>query len=662
MALGDKRFTRIPPESTGDRVYMVHTAEIEYKTFNSVAGGSTDHSWKIGQMYMIAGFGGNGMVHVHGVYDKGDGTGVLAVHYNKTAKYENLEPTVDANILYNNQAVAQVAAFYDVYIPTQNIMGFDNPEFGMDVDITGSANVRFAEGLPQLDAWGKLRTSGATQLGDYVFGQEEVFNQNFSPVMLSGGYTTYSNTRHSITIGVDHTVDPANGFASSSSNQYHHYIAGSSHLYAGTALLNSPETTGNIRRWGLFDANNGFFFQLGAGGVTASDTTGFCVCVRSSIPSAPQKDTLIERAEWNGDKLDGTGDSQVTIDLSQVNLWWIDIQWHGAGRVRFGTYIDGQRVVCHSYYQGNEFGEAMSQTTSLPCCFSNKSTAGSATNLYIESWSAAVWTESDVDLRAYGAPATYASPHVAVPNGPSWDHIFSLSPRELHANGEVNHTVYVPTSIKGYAFNVDTGVISDAIIDVKMEVNSVQNDATWTAIPSTNVEVSTTGNCFEAGKVILQDMFRGEYNNVLTDTFNNFQYGSVKNFPDDGGTVEDTIVTIDASTPPVMTVTSRLNAREPMEATFPFNSGSYTISGTDNANYDNFAVFVRPTGVNTAELYTDAALSNPVNGTTQGTANGGTINGFQGSRVIWSFYAKARGEQSGTKTLMLIVNWKEIVQ
>ena len=181
MALGDKRYTRIPPESTGDRVYMIHTAEIEYKTFNSVSGGSTDHTWQIGQMYMIAGFGGTGMMHVHGVYDKGDGTGILAVHYNKAAKYENLEPTVNANISYNGTPVAQVAAFYDVYIPAQNIMGYDNPEYGMDVDITGSANIRFAEGLPQLDAWGKLRTSGATHIGDYVFGQKEILDNNFSP-------------------------------------------------------------------------------------------------------------------------------------------------------------------------------------------------------------------------------------------------------------------------------------------------------------------------------------------------------------------------------------------------------------------------------------------------------------------------------------------------
>ena len=672
---GARRFSRIPPESTGDRVYMIHTAEIEYngKAALDTARG-TVHEWKIGTRYDIG--GAFGTVHIHGVYEKTADTGILAVHYNKTAKFENTTPEAAATISLDGDQKASVVAAYDVMTSAQNIMGYDNPEYGLDVDITGSANIRFAEGLPQLDAWGKLRVSGGTQLADYVFGQEVNFTQNFSPVKLSGGYATYSDTRHAIQIGIDHTVDPANGFASASSNQYHHYIAGSSHLYAGTALLNSPETTGNIRRWGLFDANNGFFFQLGTGGVNAVDNTGFSVVVRSNIPSAPQKDTVIPRADWNGDKLDGKGDSQEIINLANINIWWIDIQWHGAGRVRFGTYIDGARVVCHSYYQGNEYAQAMSQSTSLPCCFSNKSTAASATNLYIESWSAAVWTESDIDLRAFGSAASYGSPHTAVTADGSddWQFLFSLSPRELHSNGEVNHSLYVPTSIKAYAFN-DTGNVAnqfdaaDAIIDVKMEINAVHDGHVFTSIPNTEVEVSTAGTSYQAGRTILQDMFKGRYDNTLTDTFNNFQYGSVKNFPDDGGTVENTVVSISATSPAVVTVGERLLARQPMETTFPFNTagGKYTISGTDNASYNDTAFFVKPTGTTTAELYADynpvtAVYSNPIDGTTLLAATGGTLSGFQGSRVVWSFFAKTRTTYYPNAKMMLIVNWKEIVQ
>lgn len=658
MAANDKRFTRVPPESTGDRIHMVHTAEIQF------SGGY--NNWKIGKRYTISGNGGPTMlVHVHGV--QGDGvTGHLSVHYAKQDKYDEVEPIAGQTVTDpdGETVAATVVAAYDTYIPANNIMGYDNPEYGMDVDITGSANVRFAEGLPQLDAWGKLRTSGATQLGDYVFGQEEILTSNFSRTTLAGGYVSYSDTRHSVKVGVDYTVNPTDGFSAASSNQYHHYIAGSSHLYAATALLNSPQTTGNIRRWGMFDANNGFFFLLGTGGIDATDETGFGVVIRNNMPEAAQKDTIIPRSQWNGDKLDGTGDSQEEIDLSKANIWWIDAQWHGAGRIRFGTYIDGARVVCHSYYGGNSNAYATSQTASLPTCFANKSTAASGSDLYIETWSAAVWTESDIDLRAYGSPATYASPHTTVTANvdADWQYLFSLSPEELHANGQVNHSVYLPTSISAYAHEDVTG--TDAIVDIKMEVNSVHEGHAFASLPSTGVEVSTAGSNYQSGRVILQDMFRGRYESILTDTFNNLQYGAVKNFADDGGTVSNTISAITEASPAVITVSDPvLLAREPQTVTFPLNAGGYTLSGSANASY-NGTFYVKPLSATTAELYTDADLTTPFDSSAAGAFTGtATLEGFYGSRVVWSFFAKTRTSiYTNPVKLMTIVNWKEIVQ
>ncbi len=183
---GEKRFTRIPPESTGDRVWVVPTASVGFEGQNNV-----NYLWKIGQRYTISGNGGPTMtVHVHGV-DENGASGAIAVHYSKNDEYNNVVPIAGQTITDPDgiTAVATTATpIYDVYITGQNVVGYDNPEYGLDVDITGSANIRFAEGLPQLDAWGKLRVSGGTQLGDYVFGQEAVFTDNFSPVELSGGY------------------------------------------------------------------------------------------------------------------------------------------------------------------------------------------------------------------------------------------------------------------------------------------------------------------------------------------------------------------------------------------------------------------------------------------------------------------------------------------
>ena len=670
---GEKRFTRIPPESTGDRVYMIHTAEIEFT--DGGTGGSSPHTFVIGNRYDIQDFPGNS-VHVHGVFDRGNGTGILAVHYNKTAKYENNVPEVGKKIYIQGTTtiVGTVANAYDVYIPGQNIMGYDNPEYGMDVDITGSANVRFAEGLPQLDAWGKLRVNGATHIGDYVFGQEDVFTKNFSPTFLGGGSVLYDDDRNSVTVKIP--ASSATGFASNSSNAYHHYIAGSSHLYMATARLSNPALTGVVRNWGMFDASNGFMFRL-------NDSAELGVVIRSNT-SGSRVDTFIPRSDWNGDKLDGTGDSQEVVDLSNDNVWWIDVAWHGAGRVRFGTYVDGQRVTCHSYYHGNRYTVAMSGTTSLPVCWSVKAISAPAEECFIETWSASVWTESTVDLNEKGAPSTYASTHftITADGADPWQYLFSMAPKDVLPNGETSHTIYMPTSITAYAFDLDganSGTF-DAIIDLKAEVNSVHEGHSFSSVPGTLVEVSTAGNSYENGKLFINEMFRGRYENELTSIFNNWQNGAVKNFADDGGTVVNNILSVSTGSPatsaPVVTVAAGEILKVRDEAgqgtpSFPPNINEY------NGRFEFYDIpsvpeiqgnyyYVKPIAANQFEIYTDPnmILANAATVTSTHVANEGTIKGFRGSRVIWSFFAKTRTavHPTGPVKLMVTVNWKEIIQ
>ena len=695
MALGDKRFTRIPPESTGDRLYMIHTAEIEFENkgnYDAVVG----YEWQIGKMYNIAGFGGNGMVHVHGVYDKGDGTGILAVHYNKAAKFENLEPQTGAKIQFDIddddvlENIADVKSFYDVYIPAQNIMGYDNPEYGLDVDNQGSANVRFAEGQPQLDAWGKLRTSGATMLGNYVFGGEAKVTDNFSPVEIDGGYIDYDQTRKSVKVGFDHTVVTGATFAGNTSNTYHPYIPGSSHLWQGTFLLNSPSsgdgTNGAYRRWGLFDADNGFFFQLGKDGYTkgtASTTNeGFCVVIRTKT-SGTVTNTIIPQDDFNGDKLDGSGRSQLTFDLEKNNQYWIDAQWHGAGRVRFGTYLNGTRIVMHTYYAGNIETVAMSQTASLPSCTSIKSAGTPLTSLYIETWAQSVWSETELTPTEFGKPSTYASTHATVTANidSDWQYLFSMSPKEVLSDGRVDHALFMPTSISAFGFDQTSGAANGlvAVIDLKAEVNSVLNHGNWTDIPGTNVQYSypTAGDsAYEGGLTRLQEMFAGRYETDLTDTYNNFQYGALKNFSEDGGTAENTITGATQTNPVVITTGELLKFTNPSPhtVTFPLNTNRYQgkleindVGGMTQLNGNKY--LIKPTGTTSFELYTDSDGSgnidpaSSVDGSAFGAyTTGGTVKGFKGSRLTWSFYAKTRTVLHDNVKLMLTINWKEIIQ
>ena len=96
---------------------------------------------------------------------------------------------------------------------------------------------------------------------------------NFSQVEIDTGYVNYDTTRKSVKVGYEAVGVTAATFAGNTSNTYHPYIPDSSHLWQGTFLLNSPSegdgVDGATRRWGLFDADNGFFFQLEKDGHTA---------------------------------------------------------------------------------------------------------------------------------------------------------------------------------------------------------------------------------------------------------------------------------------------------------------------------------------------------------------------------------------------------------
>jgi len=674
---GERDYTRIPPESTGDRVGMVHTAVITYD------GLQNNHIWQEGEHYFLTGAANsnnNFEIHLHKALTTGPSSGVLYVHYEEEAKFNGYTPEDDQSIREGSDAGSIVASVngtpYEIYFPAQNLVGYDNPEYGVNIDNTGSMYMRFSEGLPQLDSWGKLRVAGAEHLGDYVFGQPEKITEAFSTVNIDGGYVDWSADSRSVRIGVDDTdpeFDGANGFGGMTSNTYHHYFPGSSHLYMATARVNDPTATDSVRRWGMFDANNGFFFLLGTGGVDASGDTGFGVVIRNNYSGAAQKDLIIPREDWNGDKLDGTGDSQATLNLANSNIWWIDVQWHGAGRVRFGTYIKGQRIVCHSYFHGNSYAHSMTQTASLPVCFSNKSTATTNSNLFIETWSASVWTETSIDLNESGRNNTYASSHITITanGGDPWQYLFSLSPKEELASGTVNRTLYMPTSITAYAYDNNPGGSPynglDAIIDFKAEINSIHSGHSYTLIPGTTVDVSTAGTSYGSGIVIAEEMFRGRLDLNLPDVYNNFQYGAVKNFSEDGGTKENTVSAITAATEAEITISDPIILlREPQEDIFPLNTNRYggkvEIFGSTNSSY-NGTYYLKITGTTTAKLYSDKALTTPINSSGFGAFTGtATVKGFYGSRAIWSFFAKTRTSIHNDVKLMVTVAWKEISQ
>ena len=77
--------------------------------------------------------------------------------------------------------------------------------------------------------------------------------------------------------------------------------------------------------------------------------------------------TKYAQSTWNIDKMDGTGASLVNIDLSKMQMFYVDYTWYGAGAIRFGFKNNrGEIVYCHRVPNNNVNYEAYMRSGNLP--------------------------------------------------------------------------------------------------------------------------------------------------------------------------------------------------------------------------------------------------------------------------------------------------------
>ena len=147
-------------------------------------------------------------------------------------------------------------------------------------------------------------------------------------------------------------------------------VTHNSQLIIMTAVLGA-KSTGIIKRLGQFDDNNGVFFETS--GTTLS------VVIRTNTSGSPT-DNGIAQSSWNVDKLDGTGASGITLDTTKTQIFFIDYEWLGVGRVRFGFFINGVPVICHTIDHANLNTVVYMSTPNLPLRYEvrNNGTGGAA--------------------------------------------------------------------------------------------------------------------------------------------------------------------------------------------------------------------------------------------------------------------------------------------
>ena len=77
--------------------------------------------------------------------------------------------------------------------------------------------------------------------------------------------------------------------------------------------------------------------------------------------------TRYAQSQWNIDRCDGTGQSLFTLDLTKMQMFYMDYTWYGAGGIRFGFKNNrGEVIYCHRIPNNNLNQEAYMRSGNLP--------------------------------------------------------------------------------------------------------------------------------------------------------------------------------------------------------------------------------------------------------------------------------------------------------
>lgn len=142
------------------------------------------------------------------------------------------------------------------------------------------------------------------------------------------------------------------------------YEPGKSQLCFITGILNPSLANGDgvVSRLGFFDDDNGFYFEVSS---TVPPTQETAIVLRSSVGGGVTTNRVTQE-NWNGDKLDGTGTSGITLNVDTTVIYVINYQWLGVGQVRMGVVIGPDMIIAHTFSHSNIDLAPFSFTGALP--------------------------------------------------------------------------------------------------------------------------------------------------------------------------------------------------------------------------------------------------------------------------------------------------------
>jgi len=391
-----------------------------------------------------------------------------------------------------------------------------------------NVQVRAADS-PSIDAFGRWRISNVVNL----YSNKSLYsNSRNNDLMQSWTNGTGANTAYlSDESATQLNVGTANGEFSIRSSGYFPYIPGKSQSVTLTGVL-APQKANVVSRIGYFDDEDGMFFEL--------DENNLKVVIRSSTSGTVVEDAVIQD-NWNIDKLDGTGKSAVTLDVTKAQIFSIDFQWLGVGRVRFNFNIGGVCRCAHEFNHANLVDTVYCRTPNLPARYEIRNTGVSASATSMKEICLVIASESGSFSHAY---------NFGVGNGSTLRVIGDQTRTPILAvrlkstfQSKVNRMSYIAQEFGVYA------TLKDTYFELVQAANPSSITATWNDVltDESSAEYSTDISAVTAEKEYpLQQTYvpAGKANKEATSQLNALSQLSVGNILQQNieGTVSDLFI------------------------------------------------------------------------------------------------------------------------
>ena len=332
------------------------------------------------------------------------------------------------------------------------------------------------------DAFGRLRVSQPYTLFDSQNRYQK--DPQFSEELTTGGTATYVAAESSIDLAV--TTSSGSKVVRQTFRTFP-YQPGKGLLVLATFVMNAQKA-GLRQRVGYFNADNGVFLQTADQGEPQ-------FVLRTNTSGTPSDARTVNRSDWNGDKLDGTGASGITLDLTKAQILWMDFEWLGVGSVRCGFVIDGQYIVCHTFNNANDIDKVYMTTAILPVRYEIENTAGTASASTLTQICSSVISEGGYDQKAIPQWARRTTVLTGVTT--TFVPIISIRLKSTSLGAVVIPSVYHAIPI---------GSVLD--YEVVLIKNPTLTGASW-ASNSTNVERDVAATALTGGTIVDLDYVSG---------------------------------------------------------------------------------------------------------------------------------------------------------